>query len=68
MVNLDVVVMDVSRIDVTIMGRDSIDCGGVGNLGMRVEGGHDGRMVETVAVDDASVGIHGRGFVFGDQY
>ena len=49
---LDVVVMDVSRVDVTVMGSDSINCGGMGNLGVRVEGGHDGRMVETMTVDE----------------
>ena len=62
---LDVVVMDVSRVDVTIMGSDSINCGGMGNLGVRVEGGHDGRMVETMTVDDDGVVVHCRGFVLG---
>ena len=61
---LDVVVMDVSRIDVTIMGSDSIDCDGMGNLGVRVRGGHYGRMVETMTVDDDGVGVHCRCFVF----
>ena len=55
---LDVVVMNVSRIDMAVMGSDSINCGCVGDLGVRIEGGHDGRMVETVAVDDDSVGVH----------
>ena len=64
MVILDVVVMDVSRIDVTIMGSNSIDCGGMGVLGVRVKGGHDSRMVETMTVDDDGVGVHCRGFVF----
>ena len=62
---LDVVVLDVSRIDVTIMGGNSIDCSRVGDLGVRIKGGHDGRMVETVAVDDDGVGVHCRGFVVG---
>ena len=39
MVNLDVVVMDVSRIDVTIMGSNGVDCGCMGDLGVRVKGG-----------------------------
>ena len=60
---LDVVVMDVSRIDVTIMGGNSVDRRCMGDLGVRIEGGHDGRMVETVAVDDDGVGVHCRGFV-----
>ena len=60
---LDVVVMNVSRIDVAIMGSNSIDCGCVGDLGMRIKGGHNGRVVETVAVDDDSVGVHCRGFI-----
>ena len=34
------------------MGSDSIDCGCVGDLGMRIKGGHNGRVMETVAVDD----------------
>ena len=34
---LDVVVMDVSRFEVTIMGSDSVDCGSMGNLGVRVD-------------------------------
>ena len=37
----------------------------MGNLGVPVKGGHDGRMVETVTVDDDGVGVHCRGFVFG---
>ena len=47
---LDVVVMDVSCIDMTIMDSNSVDCGCMGDLGVRIKGGHDGRMVETVAV------------------
>ena len=58
---LDVVVMDVSCIDMAIMGSNSVDCGCVGDLGVCIEGGHDGRMVETVAVDDDGVGVHCRG-------
>ena len=61
---LDVIVMYVARIDVTIIGSESINCGGMGNLGVRVKGGHDGRMVETVTVHDDSVGLHCHGFVF----
>ena len=60
MVRLDVVVMDVSRVDMAVVGSDSVDCGGVRDLGVRVEGGHDGRMMETVAVDDDSMSVHGR--------
>ena len=60
---LDVVVMNVSRIDMAVMGSDSIDCGCVGDLGMRIEGGHNGRVMETVAVDDDGVSVHCRGFI-----
>ena len=57
---LDVVVMDVSRIDVAVMGSNSVDCSCMGDLGVRIEGGHNGRVVETVAVDDDGVGVHCR--------
>ena len=57
--------MDVSRVDVAVMGSNSINCGCVGDLGVRIEGGHNSRVVEAMAVDDDSVGVHCRGFVFG---
>ena len=46
---LDVVVLDVSCIDMAVMSGNSVDRGCVGDLGVRIEGSHDGRMVETVA-------------------
>ena len=58
---LDVVVLDVSRIDMAVMSGNSVDRGCMGDLGVHMEGGHDGRMVETVAVDDDGVGFHCRG-------
>ena len=47
-----------------VMSGNSVDSGCVGDLGMRIEGSYDGRMVETVAMDDYGVGVHCRGFVF----
>ena len=40
---LDVVVMDVSRVDMAVMGSNSVDCNCMGDLGVRIEGSHNGR-------------------------
>ena len=45
---MDVVAVDVPGIDVAVMGGNGVDGSGVGDLGVRVEGCHDGRVVETV--------------------
>ena len=59
---LDVVVMDVSRIDMAVMGSNSVDCSCVGDLGVRIavndsEGGGDGpRIDEFAATTGGGVG------------
>ena len=62
---LDVVVVNVSGIDVAVVSGNSVDGSSVGDLSVRVEGCHDGRVVETVAVDNDCMSIHCRCFVFG---
>ena len=55
--------MNVARVDVAIMGGNSINCSCVGDLGVRIEGGHNATTFEVADVDCPE---GGRTFGFAD--
>ena len=61
---LRIVEVDVACVAMSIVFGDGVDGSPVGEIGVLVEGGHDGGMVEAVSLDFDGEGVHGGSHVF----
>ena len=63
--DLRVVKIDIAGVAVSVVSGDGVDGGPMGEVGVLVQGGHDGAVMEAMALDFNGESVHGRSHTFG---